>query len=300
MGTYNGAEFLPQQLDSLAAQTHKNWRLWVSDDGSADATHDILRRCQEAWGEDKLCLLAGPGRGFPANFLALAARPDISADYYAWSDQDDVWLPSKLARALVHLAPYGPSRPVLYCGRTILTDREGRDRGFSPLMTRRPPGFANALVQSLAGGNTMVFNQAARELIAAQPDLSVVTHDWWAYQVVSGCGGMVLYDPEPLVRYRQHGGNLIGQNRGFIARWSRLKKLFAGVFKRYMALNLKALNQVTPCLTPDSQAQVRTLAELHGSANPLKRLRLFLAGGFHRQFRAEQLALGLAAFAGRV
>ena len=107
MGTYNGAEFLPEQLASLAAQTHTNWRLWVSDDGSSDATPGILRRYQEAWGENKLSILAGPRRGFQANFLELTAQPEISADYYAWADQDDVWLPEKLARALECLQPFG-------------------------------------------------------------------------------------------------------------------------------------------------------------------------------------------------
>jgi glycosyltransferase involved in cell wall biosynthesis len=300
MAAYNGAEFLPRQLDSLAAQTHENWRLWVSDDGSADATLDILRRYQRAWGADRLRIRSGPGRGFQHNFLSLTASPDLTADYFAWSDQDDIWLPNKLSRAVTCLAPHGQERPALYCGRTILIDRRGRALGRSPLMTRRPPGFANALVQSLAGGNTMVFNRPARDLIAARPDFSVPSHDWWAYQVVSGCGGRVFYDPEPLVRYRQHGANVNGSNRGPGARWSRLKNLFAGTLKQYVEMNLEALKQVLPSLTPGSRRHVENLAELHCSANPVKRLRLFWAGGFHRQFRAEQWALGLAAFMGRV
>jgi len=300
MATCNGAEFLPQQLDSLAAQTYENWRLWVSDDGSTDATFDLLRGFQEAWGEDRLRIGRGPGRGFQANFLTLTARPDISADYYAWSDQDDVWRPEKLARALECLSPLGAERPALYGGRSIYIDRQGREIGRSALMNNRPPTFANALAQCICGANTMVFNQAARALIAAGAGLEVVTPDWWAYQLVSGCGGRVFYDPEPLVGYRQHGGNLVGKNRGLAARWSRFKRLFAGTLKRYVEINLKALNQVASRLTPDSLRRLQILAVLHRSANPLERLRLFWAGGFHRQSRAEQLALGLAAFAGLV
>jgi glycosyltransferase involved in cell wall biosynthesis len=298
MATYNGAEFLPQQLDSLAAQTHENWRLWVSDDGSTDATFDILRQYQEAWGQDKLRLLAGPGRGFQANFLTLTARPDLSADYYAWSDQDDVWMPEKLSRALERLGPLGSERPALYCGRTIYIDREGREIGRSALMNNRPPSFANALVQCIGGANTMVFNRAARSLIAARPDLTVATHDWWVYQLVCGSGGEVIYAPEPLVRYRQHRLNIVGRNRGLAARWSRVKKLFAGALKQYIELNLEALNKVASSFTPENRKRLQLLTELHCSANPLKRLRLFLAGGFHRQLWAEQLALSLAALAG--
>ena len=137
MATYNGAEFLSEQLDSLAVQTHGNWRLWVSDDGSADATIDILRRYQKVWREDRLILLSGPGRGFQANFLELTARPDISADYYAWSDQDDVWLPEKLARALERLEHLGPDRPALYCGRTILKELLLKIEQLSGLLIKR-------------------------------------------------------------------------------------------------------------------------------------------------------------------
>jgi glycosyltransferase involved in cell wall biosynthesis len=298
MATYNGAKFLHEQLESFVTQTHENWRLWVSDDGSIDATLDILRACQEVWGLDKLRLLAGHGRGFQTNFLTLTAQQDISADYYAWSDQDDVWLPEKLARALERLGPVGDTRPALYCGRTIYIDQLGREIGRSSLMNN--PSFANALMQCVAGGNTMVFNQAARSLIATRPDLAVVAHDWWAYQLVCGCGGLVLYDPEPLVCYRQHGLNIVGRNRSLAARWSRFKMLFAGDLKRYIEINLKALNSVTSHLTPENLNRFQILAELHCSTNPIKRLRLFLAGSFRRQFWTEQLALILAVVVGRV
>jgi glycosyltransferase involved in cell wall biosynthesis len=300
MATYNGAEFLPQQLDSLAAQTHENWRLWVSDDGSADATLDILRRYQEAWGQDKLRLLAGPGRGFQANFLSLTARPDISADYFAWSDQDDVWLPEKLARALERLDPLGFERPALYCGRTIYIDRQGREIGRSALMNHRPPSFANALMQCICGANTMVFNPATRSLIAVRPDLAVATHDGWTYQLVCGCGGLVLYDPEPMVRYRQHGLNIIGQNRSLAARWSRVKRLFSGDLKRYIEINLEALYQAASRLTPENRLCLENLVELRRPRSPFQRLRLFRKGGFCRQSRLEQAAIYMAVLLNRV
>ena len=301
MATFNGAEFLPQQLDSIAAQTHENWRLWVSDDGSADATLDILRRYQQAWSPDKLGLLAGPRRGrHSANFLSLAAQPDISADYYAWSDQDDVWLPLKLSRALERLAPLKAELPALYCSRTIWIDQEDRDIGLSPLMNNHPPSFANALVQCLAGGHTMVFNQAARSLIIACPDRSVASHDWWTYQLVTGSGGRVFYDPEPMVKYRQHKANISGKNRGLAARSSRFKRLLAGALKEYIGLSLEALKGQASSLTPENRAKLQILADLHAQSNPIKRLRLFQEGGFHRQHRAEQMALVLAAFLGRI
>jgi glycosyltransferase involved in cell wall biosynthesis len=292
MATCNGAEFLSRQLDSLAVQTHENWRLWVSDDGSADATLDILHRYQKDWGPEKFSFLAGPRRGFAANFLALTAQPALTADYYAWSDQDDVWLPNKLSRAVTCLAPHGQARPALYCGRTILMDSRGRDYGFSPLLNQRGFGFHNALLQSISGGNTMVFNRPTRELL--QYPLELASHDWLAYQMVSGCGGLVLYDPEPLVRYRQHGKNLIGNNRGWRNRWNRLKRVLTGDWRRIVGLHLEALQKAAWRLTSENRRCLETLVELRRLRNPFQRFRYFLNGGFCRQSELDQAAVYMA------
>ena len=90
MGTMNGARFLPEQLDSLAAQTHQNWVLIASDDGSTDDTLGILKAYQAKWPTGKLIIKEGPKQGFCVNFLSMACDPSIQADYYAFCDQDDV------------------------------------------------------------------------------------------------------------------------------------------------------------------------------------------------------------------
>jgi glycosyltransferase involved in cell wall biosynthesis len=301
MATYNGAEFLPRQLDSLSAQTHENWRLWVSDDGSTDATLDILRRYQEVWGAEKLHISPGPQKGFQHNFLSLTAREEISADYYAWSDQDDIWLPEKLARALERLGSLNADgQPALYCGRTIWIDGQGREVGLSPLMNHCPPSFKNALVQCMGGANTMVFNQAARALIAAQPGLAVTTHDWWAYQLVTGCGGLVFYDREPMVRYRQHGGNLIGKNRGLRPRWNRLRKVLTGDWRHLVGRQLAALQKAAGRLTPENRRRLEALASLRQLRNPLRRFNRFRVCGFRRQNPLEQAAVYLAVIFNRL
>jgi len=188
LATYNGGAFLREQLASYEAQHHGNWYVWASDDGSTDRTLEILAEYQERWGK-RMTVVAGPHQGFVANFLSLVCRPEINADYYAYSDQDDLWEPEKLTRAVAWLSMVPPSIPALYCARTRLVDEQGRDRGFSPLM-RRPPSFANALMQNIAGGNTMVFNAAACALLrSVEPGVEVVTFDWWTYLVVTGCGG---------------------------------------------------------------------------------------------------------------
>lgn len=202
--TYHGQHYLAEQLDSFAAQSHTNWEVWASDDGSADDTHEILESYRQKWSDDRLSIHSGPAEGFAANFIALTCKDSIEADYYAYSDQDDIWEPDKLARAVEWLKTVPEHIPALYCSRTRLVDASNSEIGDSPLFTK-PPSFANALMQNIGGGNTMVFNNAARNLLReAGKTRPVITHDWWAYMVVTGCGGRIFYDEEPTLRYRQH------------------------------------------------------------------------------------------------
>ena len=100
LGTFRGQQYLAEQLDSFAAQTHSNWEVWASDDGSTDDTLKILEGFKAKWPAGRLSIQAGPGKGFVANFLALTCRAGIEAQYYAYSDQDDIWDADKLERAL--------------------------------------------------------------------------------------------------------------------------------------------------------------------------------------------------------
>src|SRR5690606_11871547 len=103
--------------------------------------------------------------------------------------------------------------------------------GASPLFSHKP-SFANALVQNIGGGNTMVFNRAARDaLVQVSVDHEIVAHDWLAYLLISGMGGEVYYDADPALLYRQHGGNLVGKNNSWGDRATRVALLMRGRFR---------------------------------------------------------------------
>ena len=299
MCTYNGEQFLAEQLDSIKAQTHTNWRLWVSDDGSSDGTLDILKRYQADWGADRLVITTGPRAGSTRNFLALTAGPEIQADGYAWADQDDVWEPEKLARSVAFLHEQSADHPVLYGTRTLLTDASDRPIGHSTLFTK-PPSFANAMVQSIAGGNTMMFNHAARQLLAeAAVGANPIAHDWWAYQVISGCSGLVHYDPWPSVRYRQHGGNQIGSNLHPLARLLRLRLLLRGSFSGWVDGNLQALAVIRHRMSPQSLTTLDDFANGRRKHAP-GRLVAFYKTRIHRQTLLGNVGLLVAAVLGKV
>ena len=92
-----------------------------------------------------------------------------------------------------------------------------------------------------------------------------MAHDWWVYMLVSGAGGRVVYDPEPTVRYRQHGANLIGENQGWSARGRRMRMLAGGKLAEYGDVNLAALERAWPLLTPAARARSSGCAAGGGS-----------------------------------
>lgn len=290
----HGQEFLEEQLLSIERQTHPNWKIYVSDDGSKDGTHAVLDRFLGKVGEERLSVCSGPARGFARNFLFLAREVGSCADYYAFADQDDIWEEDKLTRALDWLQGIPVGVPALYCSRTCLVDRVGIPIGYSPLFSRRP-SFANALVQNIGGGNTMVFNEAARVLLErVGDDTCVVAHDWLAYLVVTGCGGRVMYDSHPTVRYRQHGSNLIGASNGWFARLGRIGLLLGARFKDWNDINIRALQRVRSELTPENREILDCFSDAR-RRSLLPRLLGLKRAGLYRQTLLGNISLVAAA-----
>ncbi len=289
LSTFHGQRYLAEQLDSFAGQTHANWEVWASDDGSQDATRGILAAYADKWPAGRLSVLAGPAAGFVANFLTLTCNADIQADYYAYSDQDDIWDADKLERALRWLESVPDGTPALYCSRARLVDTSNHEIGLSPLCAK--PCFANALIQNIAGGNTMVFNNAARALLRqAGAQLPVVYHDWWAYMAVTGCGGQVFFDPVPTLRYRQHEANLVGMDTGWPARLKHLRQQWQGLSRDRNEGNIAALRKLDDRLTPENRQILAYFAKAR-EKRLLPRLLNLVRSGVYRQTRLGTLRL---------
>jgi len=305
MGLCNGAAHLQDPLDSFVAQTVPDWDLTVSDDGSGDDGPAILARfaeAQEAEGR-MVRLVAGPGQGFSVNFLSLLASVPDGTDWVALSDQDDVWLPDRLHRGQRALCGVSPETPALYGSASWIVDEDLTGHRASPLF-HRPPSFRNALVQSIAGGNTMLLNRSGVDLAraAAAEALSVggpATHDWWLYQLVSGAGGQVIRDETQTILYRQHGQNQYGSNRGLGAAVSRLRQVFSGDLGAWVAQNNRALGASAHRLTAENRALLDRFSRLR-TQHIVARVQGFRGLGLYRQGRAGQVAISFAAALGRL
>lgn len=299
MCTYNGAAFLREQLDSFACQTYPHWTLYVSDDASTDATRSIIEEYQMRWGDHRLICFDGPCEGFGKNFISLLQRPEVCADFYAFSDQDDVWFSDKLERSLSCLIAKTAAQPTLYCSRSQLVDEARQVLGLSPLFARAP-SFRNALVQSLAGANTMMINHIARDLLLQLPhDAEIVAHDWLAYLLVTGCGGEVHYDARASLEYRQHACNVIGANNRFRDRLKRLRKMLSGRFMTWNDANIRVLHAMGEQLTAENRA-VLAHFEKGRRSGVVTRCCELRRSGVYRQTRFGNITLIIAALLAKI
>jgi glycosyltransferase involved in cell wall biosynthesis len=286
LSTWNGATFLPEQLASFLRLSGPEWRLYWRDDGSDDRSADIVRAFADGPGAG-LVIERNDNRGrvgITASFLTLLRLAPEGA-VVAFADQDDVWLPEKLARGVAALGRVQNGTPALYCARQSLVNATLRPIKLSATISE-PPGFPQALTQNIATGCTVMLNPDAVRLIAASREPPATLHDWWAYLVVTAAGGRVLIDDEPTVLYRQHGGNAVGVP---LSPWKRAVAAVRrgpGVFMRTFRQHTAALSAQPELLSPAAMSALGMISEgLHDGVAP--RLRALQHPGLRRQSFAE-------------
>ena len=229
LSAYNGEEFIKEQINSLLGQKDISVSILVRDDGSSDKTIEILAKYQS---RGRIRLIRGGNAGVTASFLELLKNAEEGYDYYAFCDQDDVWLPDKLCRAAAVLGREDQSMPLLYTSCLNIVDRELKPVGYWP-KPRRGVSFYNAMIENVCTGNTQVFNPALKELfIKAQDAPSMAMHDHFAYMLAAALG-KVVFDDVSHILYRQHDKNAIGMSGGVFKNLSdKMKTVFSGKIKR--------------------------------------------------------------------
>ncbi len=300
LGCFNGDKYLEEQLLSISNQTHKNWSLYASDDNSSDRTYAILQGFASKH-PSRVHLIRQPStQGVSKNFLSLVLNNKIDADFFAFADQDDYWYHDKLERSIECLLKFPETEPVVYGSRTEIVDKQKNNIGFSTLFTKKPC-FKNALVQSIIGGNTMLFNRKAREIIQkASSNVNVEGHhDWWIQIVIAGCGGHIFYDPKPSLKYRQHEENITGSNLNWSARFLRIAKLFHGRFKFLNDINTKFLQESQYLLTSENRVVFNQFVRARTAALPGRCLGVWKSGVFRQTFMGN-LGLFVATLLGKI
>ena len=277
MSTYNGARHLPAMLASLAGQHRRPDRLVLRDDGSHDGSAALVAQ----WAEREAVALqrvAGPNLGAARSFLTAIAEA-APADITMLADQDDVWLPDKIARAVAHLAPFPASTPALYAARQHIVNENLSPIRDSPLP--RHLSINSAVCENVLTGCTMAFNRSLADLLRQGIPARVPMHDWWIY-LLAAATGTVLFDAQPTMLYRQHGENVIGAvPTGVAAGVARAKTLWRAPAQQRSDQLRALLHLHAGHLTPEARALVEMLARARISSR--LRLRAGLGAPIVRQ-----------------
>lgn len=298
--TKNGGLFIEDQLESIKNQTYSEFDIYISENNSSDDTLEKIYKFKKN-NPDINCIVSNGDDGFFSNnFINLIKSINKDYKYYAFCDQDDIWLDFHLNRGINHLKKYDVNAPCLVCSSTILINVKGRHIGNSKIFSKSP-SFQNALVQSIAGGNTMVFNKGAFNLLKNLNinNNNVPSHDWMLYILVTAYGGKVVYEKNPSVCYRQHSSNIIGSNAGFIAFCKRVKLALEGSWKKWTKVNLSLLLKQKD-LPIQSKNIINDFYLLHSSKNIFKKLFLLKKLGLYRQSFLGNINLVLAVLINKI
>lgn len=221
LATYNGELFLEAQLQSILNQKNVIVHILARDDGSTDGTVSILKRYQHNF---NLKLIEGKNIGAFQNFFELIRKAD-TYDYYAYSDQDDIWNENKLYQALKKIGE-NTNIPCLYFSKSTPVDSLMKTLHKKNCVTfRGADSFAMATVRNICQGSTCLFNNELMKLLKRTPINFKVEHDWWTYLVCLGVGGKITADCNSYMYYRQHENNVLGAGSSLKARLIRRGKM---------------------------------------------------------------------------
>lgn len=238
LATYNGEQFLGDQVRSLLAQQNVEVHVFARDDGSTDGTINLLKSLQAA-NPSRITLVtdaAGPTGSAATNFFALLRGVNFDDyDYVAFSDQDDIWLPTKLERAVQCIrgqAGGGYSSNLLAwnedCGATWVLDKGGQ------------PKSLDYLFQGASAGCTYVLDRFSAALAQrrlqqlTQPNCEGISHDWVVHAICRSAGFRWFYDDDIHIRYRQHSTNVYGALPGVKGMIARMRLMRAGWYKAHI------------------------------------------------------------------
>jgi glycosyltransferase involved in cell wall biosynthesis len=267
LSTYNGARYLPDQLDSLFAQAWEDFTVLARDDGSTDGTLEILGEYRNKYPGKITVLGDSPGNlGAAKSFMRLLDLAE--GGYFMFCDQDDIWMPDKIEKTVRKMeeleAAHGSGIPLLVFSDLAVADTDLRVVGESLWKSQRlDPGIASnwkkVCAQNVVTGCTMMINAAAKKACLPFPDIGIMYDQWIAINCARA--GRVARLDAPTVLYRQHRGNAVGAVRpgvsyaaekimglcGLVSFYSRLSAAMGGeitvpgLMMRKLVLNLKRM-----------------------------------------------------------
>lgn len=293
LSSYNGAKYIEEQLESILSQDYPDFSILIRDDGSTDGTIDIIKKYAASF--NQISYYHEKNIGVIKSFFDLVKHADLEADYYAFSDQDDVWQKGKIRRAVQKLEDMDSTKPLLYCGRTTPVDQNLKiiSSTIKPALIR--PDFANALVENICTGCTSLYNRELLLLVRNNIPRFTVMHDWWFYLVASS-RGEVYYDEKPFILYRQHEKNKVGTKTNYYDEFiKRLKN-----FKNNRGNISRQAEEFICCFKLDED-RLQLLSYIVNSKKDMcSRLKIIFSNRIFRQRRMDNFIFKVLFLLGRI
>lgn len=298
LATYNGRAWIEPQIASIIAQQGVEWTLLVSDDGSVDGTREYLQALAAQRSDIVLLPNAEPSGSSAANFARLLRLVDLDAyDYFALADQDDIWLPNKLARACLLLRRkavdgYSSNVEALYAdGRRALVQKAAPQQRHDHYFESPGPGCSFVLTRRLMQRLVPVLQS-----IEARGERLFAYHDWFIYAFARRAGFHWHIDPTPTMLYRQHDNNVLGANIGLLPRWRRLQRIWSGWYLAEVRWQYETLEELAGLMPEGRMTLAPRMLQIDSLPGRL-RFCLQIAPNARRRLR-DRLSLWAGVFCG--
>lgn len=248
LSTYNGSKYVEEQLHSIFEQTYQNFTLFVRDDGSTDNTVEILNNFIKQYkvSSEKMVILPNETNsniGWKASFWMLMDKCG-GADYYAFADQDDVWLPEKLEYAVEEIGKESSEIPAFYFSQYYYCDEKLNKLHLAP----EPPlpiAFKDVMFYTPAFGFSMVINEMLRIKALETKDRDGLVHDGWLQKIAAALG-KIIYDERCTALYRRHSDAVTFSNVNLIAtvRYWVKSEIFGSNMREFTHFHLNRFYEV--------------------------------------------------------
>lgn len=246
LATNNGQVWIHEQIQSVIAQTYSSWRLFIRDDLSTDHTQDIAK--SYALADSRIAMLPPPtarSGSAAGNFLTtLILIEPQSFDFVAFCDQDDIWAPDKLTRALMAMAE---ARADGYSSDLIAFNNAKKTAQY--IAKNSQQSAQDYLFQGASAGCTYVLSRKAVELVCQKlnedqvMNLADKSHDWLIYAICRSHGLVWKHDPSAHVFYRQHSSNVYGAMQQWSGALKKLQLMRSGWYRRHILWNANFLQR---------------------------------------------------------
>lgn len=282
LSSYNGEKYIKNQIESILKQEDVEVSLLIRDDGSNDKTLDIIEKMAK---ENKnISYYQGENIGVAKSFMNLVNKAKES-DYYAFADQDDIWMPKKIISAIKKLENV-KEKPSLYISALEIVDEK-----LDTIEIKKVSGnftFEGEMIKNFAVGCTMVFNKELCNILKKYNPSYIIMHDSWITRVCYAIGGNVIIDDNTYIKYRQHQNNVMGYKYGGL---KKLKKQFEIAFKDNVSMRANIANELKngyeDLLTEDTKQVVENLIKYRKD----KKAKNWLLK--NKKFRTNSLAINL-------